>query len=166
MEGRIVFVFLLMITLIACSEKEDIGLYNEIFKDESDHWEVSLHLRELSEDWKPEDGTPYEEDVLTIGYLKEIDEELKMHYEMIYGKPAKLITEPGEDIFLTEDKKEYTTTQYQQRMIEEVCFGTLTLKLQWENDEGEDLEENFTFKDQNNPQCEHIVLMAPRGDVN
>lgn len=154
--------------LSACnqSESEDVGLYEEKFQDQSKNWEVTLDLKELSETWKPSDDTPYEEINLMIKYLEEIEEDLEFHYVIQYGNPIRATSEPGDKLTLSADQLEYTETQFQQRMIEEVCFGRLTIEISWEDPEGESQEDRFVFQDKQNPQCEHVVLMAPRGDVN
>src|SRR5699024_1954137 len=105
-------------------ENETVGLYNEEFLDQSENWEVKLHLRELSETWSIHDGLPYEESSITMTYLKEIDESLEFHYKLIYGKPMRMGAGPGYSINL-QSHAEFISTSFDQRMIEEVCFGTL-----------------------------------------
>lgn len=181
MKKRIVLPLIIILFFIsACSlkelglkdeerkpEDEKVGLYDKEFIDQSENWEVKLHLRELSETWSSyrRNQAPYEEDTLTIKYLKEIDEGLGFQYDWIYGDPMRGGIGAGYRITL-QNQAEFIDTAFQQRMIEEVCFGTLTLKIHWEDQEGESQEESFVFQDDQNPQCEHIVIMAPRSNLN
>lgn len=169
MKKRIILPLILILYFIsACHPKEinledeDVRLYEKEFLDQSENWEVKLHLKEIDETWSPENELPYEADILTIKYLKEIEEDLKFHYKMNYSDPVAMITEPGYKITL-QNQKMYTETHFQQKMIEEVCFGTLMLEVHWEDSEGELQEENFIFNDNQNPACERIVPLAPRG---
>lgn len=169
MKKRILLPLILILCLIsACiqSDKEEVGLYDETLIQQSENWEVKLHLKELSETWSPyrRNQVPYEVDTLTIKYLKEIGEGLGFRYDWIYGVPMRGGMLSGYTITL-QNQAEFVDTKFQQKMIEEVCFGTLTLEIHWEDPEGESQEESFVFKDNQNPQCEHIVLMAPRSDL-
>lgn len=167
MKKRIMLNLMLILCFVsACSRSadENVSLYDETFVQQSDNWEVSLHLKELSGTWSSYKGNqiPYEEDTLVIKYLKDIDEGLEFSFKWNYGDPVRMEVLPGYTITL-KNQTEFVETLFQQKMIEEVCFGTLTLEIYWENDEGETHEESFVFKDHQNPQCQHIVIMAPRG---
>jgi len=165
---RIILLFLILFIFNACEalKNEDVELYDETFQKKSKNWEVELHLRELNETWKPEDGIPYEEINMTLKYLDEIDKDLKFHYLFHYGDPVRGTIEPNYKITLYDNQAEYTETMFQQRMIEEVCFGTLTLEIHWEDHKGKSHAESFVFKDNQNSLCKNIILMAPRGDIN
>lgn len=167
MKKKIMLPLILILCFIsACnqSENEEVSLYEKEFVEASENWEVTLHLRELSKTWSPykDDEPPYEQIDLTMKYLKEIDEGEAFHYKLNYGEPVALSAEPNSKITL-QNQAEYTVTTFQQRIIEEVCFGTLTLVLYWEDPQGESQEESFVYQDNQNPQCQNIILMAPRG---
>src|SRR5690625_2955391 len=108
-KSKMLLLILIMGILSACNQPEpdDVGLYEEEFQDQSENWEVTLDLKELSETWKPSDDTPYEEVSLTIKYHQEIEENLKFHYEVHYGNPVRLTMGAVDELTLSKSQTEY-----------------------------------------------------------
>lgn len=169
MNRRLMMFSIILILCIigACSQNENgledeaVELYEKEFQDKSENWEVTLHLKEYQIE-----HLFTEENTFRFERLKGVDDSIGFNFEMIYGDPIKYTVTPLNKTIFTQNQKEYQVKLDQQRIIEEVCFGQFTLKVIWNHGTEEPVEENFVFMDHENPICEHVNRIAPRGDIN
>lgn len=160
MKSRFMLLSLIFILcfISACSQKEveleneEVILYESYFGDRTEDWEYIFSL-----------GKEFNGEItLRMRYLKDIDEELEYYYETSYGDPTETnfgdpITEAFDNPVLTRDNIEFTETIYDQRIIEEACFGQLEFKFTWRVDGGKWQELISVYKDDDNPQCKNFV---------